>query len=55
MNLTIPLWTFQVEKIVFQFFFFFENDVLLLKLYLLIFNWRILALQCCDGFCHTSM
>ena len=25
-----------------------------LKFFLFIFNWRIIALQCCVGFCHTS-
>ena len=30
------------------FFFFFALKKLL------IFNWRIIVLQCCAGFCHTS-
>ena len=32
-----------------QYFFFFK-----LKAYLF-FNWRKMALTCCDGFCHTTM
>ena len=32
--------------------FFFFNMVIFLKF---IFNWKIIALQCCVGFCHTSI
>ena len=53
MNLTIPLLDFPGWRL-FSNFFFFENDVLFLNLYLYILNWRILALQCCVGFCHIS-
>ena len=36
-----------------QYFFFFPQvESLLIYSF---FNWRKIALQCCDGFCHTTM
>ena len=39
--------SFVVSGFKFRSFFFFKN--------LFIFNWKIIALQYCVGFCHISM
>ena len=55
------MWTslkFEIRFICFGvlcfFFFFFHLFLFLMWLIKIFFNWRIISLQCCVGFCHTT-
>ena len=52
----VTVWSMfsKMAQISRDFILYSRSDLLHSFFNLFIFNWRIIALQCCDGFCHTS-
>ena len=47
---------FNTERQLLDLLFFFKTImVLFFFFFLFFFNWKIIGLQCCAGFCHTAM